>query len=320
MYYIERNIITDAMFLAGSVAEPSPTETVWAPGAWAVGAEVIRPSIHRVFRCAVERNAGHTNPPELDTNSWTDMRATDRYRPFGPHVRADGKLVYEGKPLQSTTGNIVFCQAQRFADAVAIFGAKGGTWRVQVYNKPVAEGGVLTKEYTGRIKSPATGYKNYAYGQRYTTDRILVHGMPIFPNAEVRVSIEGSGSQLRAVSQIEVGKLRYIPGIHGGGVEYGLLRSPRVFTATKTEPDGSTSVLIYGYSDDMSGTVAFSGKQEDPALVQFRRLLGRGVAYAPTLFPGYQQSLGFGILTASDVSRNESNDSSARFEIKGLKV
>lgn len=320
MYYIERNTITDAMFLAGSVGEPSATETVWAPGTWGIGAEVIRPSLHRVFRCAIARTGADTAPPELDTNSWADMRATDRYRPFGPNVRADGKLVYEGKPLQSTTGNIEFRQAQRFADAVAIFGAKGATWRVQVYDKPVTESGVLVKEYSGRIKSPATGYKNYAYGQRYTTDRVLVHGMPIFPNAEVRVSIEGSGPQLRAVSQIEVGRLRYIPGIHGGGVEYGLLRSPRVFTATKTETDGSTSVLIYGYSDDMSGTVAFSGKQEDPALVQFRRLMGRGVAYAPTLLPGYQQSLSFGILAASDVSRNETSDSSARFEIKGLKV
>lgn len=319
MYYIERNVITDAMFLAGSVAEPSPTETVWAPGTWAVGAEVIRPSIHRVFRCAVPRTGADTLPPEQDINSWADMRATDRYRPFGPNVRADGKLVYEGKPLRSTTGNIEFRQLQRYANSVAIFGAKGANWRVQVYDKPVAEGGVLKDERVGRIKSAARGFWDYRFGQRTSTDRVLVHGLPIFARAEIRISIEGTGSQLRAVSQIEVGKMFFIPGMHGGGVEYGLLRSPRVFTATKTEPDGSTSVLIYGHSDDMNGTVALSGKQEDSALIQFRRLLGYGVAYTPTLGPGYQQSLSFGILTSADVARNEYDDSSARFEIKGLK-
>lgn len=320
MYYIERNTITDAMFLPGSVAEPSATETVWAPGTWAQGAEVIRPSIHRVFRCSNARAPTDTLPPEQDTNNWTDMRPTDRYRPFGPNVRADGKLVYEGKPLKSTTGNIEYRMLQRYANAVAIFGAKGALWRVQVYNKPVSEGGTLQVEKTDRIKSAARGYWDYRYGQRTTTDRVLVHGLPIFPNAEIRISIEGTADQLRAVSQIEVGKLFFIHGMYEGGVEYGLLRSPRVFTASKTEPDGSTTVLIYGQSDDVSGTVSFRGKQENSALVQFRGLLGRGVAFTPSLDPSYLQSLTFGILTASDVARNKSDDSSARFEIKGLKV
>lgn len=318
MYYIERNTITDAMFLAGSVGEPYSGETVWAVGNYGVGQEVIRPALHRVYRCAVARTATNTLPPEQDTTAWADMRPTARYLPFGPQVRTDGKLVYQNQPLKSTTANIEYRLAQRYANAVAIFGARGAMWRVQVYDKLVTDGGVLVKEYSGRIKSAARSYWQYAYGQRSTTDRVLVTGMPIYPNAEVRIIIEGSGSQLRAVSQIEVGKLRYLPGVDFGGVLAGVNRSPKVFTTRKTEDNGSTSVLIYGTSYDMSGTVAISGKQEDAALIQLRGLLGRGVAYAPTLAAGYQQSLVFGVLKSSDVTRDSFSRSSVNFQIEGL--
>lgn len=318
MYYIERNPITDATFLDGSVAEPATGETVWAVGTHAVGAEVIRPALHRVFRCAAARTGTDTAPPEVDRESWQDMRPTKRYLPFGPITRADGKLVYQNLPLQSTTEDIQFNLAMRYANAVAIFGMKGAVYRAQVYDKP-GEEGVFITERTGRIKAAARGYWDYAYGQRLMRDRVLITGLPIYPNAEIRISIEGTGGQLRAVSQIVVGKLRYIPGVDFGGVAYGLNRSPKAFTSTQVdEPTGTTSVLIYGTSYDMSGTVKLSGKREDAALVQLRSLIGRGAAFAPTLIPGYQQSVVFGVLKSADVTRDSFDLSLADFRIEGL--
>lgn len=316
MYYIERNTLTDAAFLAGSVAEPSATETAWVVGTYEVGAEVIRPSLHRVFRCAVARTAANTLPPELDTTAWADMRPTQRWQPFGPQVRADGKNVYQNQPLQSTLGDIEYRLALRYVNAVALFGVKGATWRVRVYDQP---GGTLQFDKQGATKSPATSYWTYAYGERRTTtDRMLVSGLPLYPNAEVRITFSGVGSQLRAISQIEVGKLRFLPGVDFGGVQYGLSRMPKVFTARKQEDNGTTSVLIYGYGDDLRGSVVLSGQQEDSALIQLRNLLGRGVAYLPTLTPTYQQSLVFGILKTAEVTRDASNVSSVHFEVEGL--
>lgn len=318
MYYIERNTITAATFLAGSVAEPSATETEWASGvAVARGQERIRSTLHRVFKTAVDIPAGVATPPEDDPTKWQDMRSTDRYLPFGPTLRADKKLVYEGNPLRSTTGNIEFRTLQRYANAVAIFGMRGARWRVQVWNK-VGDGQVLVAERTGTMKRPARGYWDYAYGQRYLRDRVLVTGLPIFPGAEVRISIEGGPGQLRAMSQCEIGKLRYLPGLLPGGVEYGLTRAPKVYTVSKQEANGNTSVLIYGNSYDMSGTVDLDALQEDSALSQFRNLLGKGVAYTPTLDPGYEQSLVFGVLVSAPTTRENSRQSKAKFDIQGL--
>ncbi|WP_428001793.1 hypothetical protein [Acidovorax sp.] len=319
MYYIERNPITDATFLAGSVAEPATGETVWATNtAYALGVEVIRPTLHRVFKAAVAITADPGNkPPEEEPTKWKDMRATKRHLPFGPAIRADRKRVYQSLALTSTTEDLHLNLAMRYVNALALFGLRGALWRVQVYTKPVALGGVLAKEFSGRIRSSATGYWQYGFGQRFERDRVLVTGLPIFPNAEVRISVEGSGDQVRALSQCEVGKLRFIPG-DWGGVLAGLRRTPRVISESKQDADGSTAVLIYGNTYDMRGTVVLKGQQEDAALTQLRGLLLKGVAFKPTLAPGFEQSLAFGLLKSADTERASLGRSEVQIDIEGL--
>lgn len=321
MYYIERIPLTSASFLAGSVAEPAAGETEWASGGtYAVGDERIRSGLHRVYRCAAPRSPSTTppssTPPEDDPTGWKDMRPTRRWLPYGPMLRPDGKLVYQSIALESTTENLEFRLAARYANALALFGLRGAVWRAQVY--PTVGAVDFVDERTGTIKAPATGYHDYAFGQRHPRDRVLITGLPIYPNAEIRITIEGSGDQLRRVSQIELGKLRYIPGVDWGGVAAGLRRSPKAWTASQDEPDGSTSVLIYGTGYDMSGTVHLTGKQEDNALTQLRNLIGRGAAYAPTLVSGFNQSLVYATLKSADVNRDSANHTTANFQLEGL--
>lgn len=316
MYYVEKVPITDASFLAGSVGEPDTGETVWAAGTHAVGAEVIRPALHRVFKCAVARTGANTDPPEVDAASWQDMRSTRRWLPFGPVHRADGKLVHQSYALSSTTGDIEFRLQLRYANAIALFGMRGAQWSVEVY--PTVGAATPVKVVTGEIKAPATGYWDYAYGQRRMRDRVLVTGLPIYPAAEVRIKITANAGQERRVSQIEPGKLRFLPGVSWGGVVAGLRRSPRAYSFRKEEQDGSSTTLLYGSTYDMSGQIKLDGGSEDQALVQLRSLLGKGVAYAPTLAPGFEQSLVFGTLEAADTDRESLRISGISFQIRGL--
>ncbi|MCT6721658.1 hypothetical protein [Acidovorax sp. K2F] len=316
MYYIEKIPLTDASFLAGSIGEPGPGETAWAAGTHAVGAEVIRPGLHRVFRCAVARTGANTDPPEVDTASWNDMRSTKRWIPLGPITRADGKLVHENRVLQRTDADIEYHLQMRYANAVAIFGMAGASWVVEVYPTTTSPSPVVIR--TGTIKAPAYGYWDYAYGQRRLRDRVLVTDLPIYPAAKVVVKITGSGSQLRAVRQIEVGKLRFLPGVNWGGVQAGLRRSPRAYSYRKEESDGSSTTLLYGSTYDMAGQIKLDGKGEDDALVQLRGLLGKGVAFAPTLAQGFEQSLVFGTLETADTVRDSRPLTTIDFQIRGL--
>lgn len=316
MYYIEKIPLTDASFLAGSIGEPGPGETVWAAGTYAVGNEVIRPALHRVFRCAVARTGANTDPPEVDRTSWAEVRSTKRWIPLGPITRSDGKMVHENRALERTDADIEYHLLMRYANAVAIFGMAGASWVVEVYPTATSPSPVVTR--TGTIKAPAYGYWDYAYGARRLRDRVLVTGLPIYPAAKVVIKITGSGSQLRAVRQIEVGKLRFIPGVHFGGVQAGLRRSPRAYSYRKEEPDGSSTTLLYGSTYDMSGQIKLSGDGEDDALVQLRGLLGKGVAFAPTLAPGFEQSLVFATLEAADTERASRSHTVIDFQLRGL--
>lgn len=318
MYYIEKIPLTDASFLAGSIGEPATGETVWAAGIHAVGAEVIRPSLHRVFKCAVARTGSNIDPPEVDTASWKEMRSTQRWIPLGPLNRADGKLVYENRALERADADIEYHLQLRYANAVAIFGMAGASWSVEVYPTASSPTPDPLGVRTGTIKAPAYGYWDYAYGQRRLRDRVLVHGLPIYPAAKVVIKIKSTGSQLRRVSQIEAGKLRFLPGVNWGGVGAGLRRTPRAFSYRKEEPDGSSTTLLYGSTYDMSGQIQMAGRGEDNALAQLRSLLGKGVAYAPTLAPGFEQSLVFGTLEEAPTARDAQALSIIDFQIRGL--
>lgn len=316
MYYIERLPLDTANFLASSIAEPATGETVWAPGVFAVGAEVIRPTLHRVFRCAAARTASDTKPPEEDVASWSDVRSTSRWLPYGPLKRADGKLVYESRALVRTDADIVYALQLRYANAVALFGLQGSDWSVEVYPSVTATDPV--KVFNGSIKASASGYWDYAYGLRRYRDRVLVTGLPIYPAAKVVIKVKGGSGQTRRVTQIEPGKLRFLPGISWGGVVAGLRRSPRAYSYRKEEPDGTSTTLLYGSTYDMSGQIKFDGASEDNVLMQLRGLLGKGVAYAPTLAPGFEQSLVFGTLEEAPTDRDSVRISGTSFQIRGL--
>lgn len=315
MYYIEKNPLTDASFLSGSIAEPAPGEVEWTPGAYAVGAEVIRASRHRVFRCANARTSADLLPPENDPLNWQDVRSTKRWLPLGPVYRADGKLVYQSIALSQTT-DIEYDFLMRYANSVALFGLRGATWSVEVF--ATASDVDPVKVVSSTIKAPATGYWDYAYGQRRSNDRVVVQDLPIYPAARVRIKIMGNDDQERRVSQIEVGKLRFIPGVVWGTVVNGVKRSPRAYSYRKEEPDGTSTTVLYGSTYDMSGTIMLDGAGEDNALAQLRQLLGKGVAYTPTLAPGFAQSLVFGTLESADTERMALNLSSINFNIRGL--
>jgi len=319
MYYIERIAPTDATWQAGTIAEPSPRETAWSGAgvAYTVGQEVVRTTTHRVYRCAVGHTSAASPLPEADPTRWKEIRPTDRWLPYGPWVNASGQTIYSGLAVESTTGNLTWRMALRFANAVALFGLAGATLRAQVYDTP---GGTLVEERATSLKRPAGGYWDLIYGQRTYRDRLLLTGLPMHPNAELVLTIEGNASQLRRVTQIEAGKLRQVHGANFGGTEYGISNTPRARLFREADTDGTERVLMYGVSQDMEASVVMHGDRENTALTALRSLAGRGVALLPNLGIGYEQRLTFGVIDAAPVTRSSHGITQARFSVRGLPV
>jgi hypothetical protein len=322
MYLIERIPILAATFLAGSVPEPSARETEWVSGGtYAVGVERTRTSKNRVYKCAVARSPGSTppstTPPEDDPTGWQEMRPTDRWVPFGPYINAAGQTVYRSLALDSTTADLTYRLQLRYCNAVALFGLRGARVRVRVY---ATAGGTLAFDKAYTLKQPAAGYWDYAYGPKVPRDRLMVTGLPIYPAAEVRIDIEGSGSQQRRVTQIEAGKLRYIPGASFGGAEYGVTSTVRARMYRKQDDTGTEAVLLYGASQDLQGQVVLTGDRENAVLHMLRGLVGKGVAVVPHLSTGYEQRLVFGVIDVAPLKRTHLNLAAVDVSVRGLPV
>lgn len=318
MYYIDRIAPANATWQAGTIAEPSPRETAWASSVgYTVGQEVARTTTNRVYRCAVAHTSAASPLPENDPARWKEMRPTDRWLPYGPWVNASGQTIYSGLAVESTAENLVWRMALRFANAVALFGLAGAALRAQVYDTP---GGTLAEERTISLKRPAGGYWDLIYGQRSYRDRVLLTSLPMYPNGELVLTIEGSGSQLRRVTQIEAGKLRQVHGASFGGTEYGISNTPRARLFREQDTDGTERVLMYGVSQDMEATVVMRGERENTALATLRGLAGRGVALLPSLGLGYEQRLTFGVIDSAPVTRTSYGITQVRFSVRGLPV
>lgn len=317
MYIIERPTITDATILDGSLAEPSPRETEWVSGGtYAAGDERTRSTTHRVYRCAVPRT-GSTTPPEQDRTGWVEMRPTDRYVPMGAYVNAAGQTIYRGLAVESTTDDLVWRLQLRYCNALALFGLRGARVRVRVNS---SAGGPLVLERVFVLKRPATGYWDYGYGERVTRDRLLIADLPIYPAAEVVITVEGSGEQTRRITQLAFGKLRFLPGVRWGGVEYGVTNTVRVRMFRQQDEDGTEAVLIYGTSQDLQGVVHIDTERENAVLVWLRRLVGQGLAVLPTLLPDAEQRLTYGVIDVAPLKRDGPRNASIDISVRGLPV
>ena len=319
MYYIDRIAPTDATWQAGTIAEPSPRETAWSGAgvAYAKDQEVVRPTTHRVYRCAVGHTSAASPLPEADPTRWKEMRPTDRWAPYGPWVNTAGQTIYSGAGVQSTTADLIWRMALRYANAVALFGLRGADVVAQVNATP---GGTLAHTRTVSLKRPASGYWDLVFGQRSYRDRLLLRGLPMFPNGELVLTIRGGAGQLRRVTQIEAGKLRQIHGVDFGGTEYGVSNTPRARMFREQSTDGTERVLIYGTSQDMEANVVMHGDRENTAIATLRGLAGRGVAMLPSLDAGYESRLTFGVIDAAPVTRTHHGITQARFSVRGLPV
>lgn len=304
------------------MAEPwaagTPPETEWSATTWTVGTECIRASLNRVYKCVVARAPSNTVPPESDPIGWLEIRPTAIMVPFGPYTNASGQSVFKRLATSTTSENIVFSLGLRYPDSIALFGLAGSLVRVRLFS---TVGGVqVGSDIVRYLIRGSAGQWDRRFGERSYRDRLLITGLPRYPNCELRISIEAGTGQLRRVSHIQVGKLRFIPGGTFGGTEYGATNSINTKIYISTDADGTETRTLYGTSQDMQGRVVFEAGRDSAVISMLRRLAGRCVAAIPSLEPRYEQRLTLGVFDTAPAKADNYGVSSIDFSLKGMPV
>lgn len=288
--YIDPITTLPAQILPGTSLSEDPTP-VWAAGTFAVGDERHVVTTHRVYRCAKAGN--HTVSPELDGTVWKDMRPTNLWAPFDE---------YTDTAATSTTQDIVYRLSSRFVNALALYGLAGASVVVEVKDAP---GGNLIYRYPAagvyQLKRPATGYYDYAYGDRKVRPSLILRDLPIRPNAEITITVAAGPDQQRAIGMIVRGKFRSLQGVGFGGVPEDPEVTPKTYTAREVQPDGRQRVTVRGSSRDLRFSVILPRKNADQAVQALTDLLSKPAAWIVSTKPGFAGLSAFGIAKASPV-------------------
>lgn len=293
MYYLDPIDMTAAQLLTGTSLAEDPTPA-WAAGTFAVGDERHVPATHRVYRCAVA--GASATSPELEPTRWKDVRPTNLWAPFD---------WYTNTQASSTAADITYVLGCRYCSGFMLRGLEGGVVEVSVKDAPGGTaiwppgGGVKTY----KLKRPATGYWDYAYGKRKPRTSLLITGVPIRPNAEVTIKVKASGTNRRALGLIARGALMPVFGSRAafGGTLEGAEANPKTYTYRKSNDDGTQTTTVRGSATDIKGEVVMEEVYADQAVQDLQDLLSRPVGLVVTTKAGFAGLTGFGFITSAPV-------------------
>lgn len=289
MYYIDAITTTDAQLLTGTTLTEDPT-TAWASGTFAVGDECHVVATHRVYRCAVAGSS--TLSPELNPDRWTDMRPTNLWAPFDIYTNT----------AATDTADFTYVLASRFCDTLMLRGLLGKQFTLSIKDAP--GGSTIYPATTFLLKRPATGYWDYAFGQRKKKTNVNITGLSIRSNAEITITFSATASETRAVGLINRGRLKALHGMGRsvGGTESGATAKPKTYTYRRINDDGTVTTILRGSSKDLSLSVLMESAQADTAVQELEDLLGKPVGVFATLRDGYAGLSAFGFVTTGPVS------------------
>lgn len=287
MYYIDPITTLDSHLLTGTTLAEDTT-AVWASGTFAVGDERHVVETHSVYRCAVAGTS--STRPDLDTaGQWVRMRPTNKWAPFD---------YYASTAATTTAANITYVLSARFINAVRLDAVVGKSVTVTVRN---GLGGTVLWTKTRSLQRGASGWWDYAYGQRRQIRALWFTGLPISSSAVIEITIAADGTNTRAVGSIVRGKLKRLQGRGDGGVQQGAEASPKTYTYRRVNDDGTVQIVPRSSSKDLTLDVVVQREFASTAVSELEQMMGRPVAVMASLNSVYDGLSVFGFITKGPV-------------------
>lgn len=203
MSIIRPNGLTDAMLTSSTAAETDHPTWV-AATAYAVGAQVIRVSTHRIYERLI---AGTTaDAPEIDFTNWLDVAPTNKWAMFdgvvGTITAVTGDLTVVMRP--GLVGGLALLELAGRQAVITMKDAPGGT---TVYSKTIALDG-----------TPIDSFYDWFYAEYVQLTDVVLTDLPAhFASSELTVSITTAAG----VSTAECGVCKAGPVIQIGSAQYG---------------------------------------------------------------------------------------------------
>lgn len=303
--------ITESMLGAGTtIAEPDTGvgEAAWsnASVAYAVGAEVVRTTTHRVYRCAVAHTSAASPLPEDDPTRWVDVAPTNRHAPFDAYTST----------AASGTTTETWVLSPGYFNAIAVYGLTGSSYSLTVKDAP---GGTTLYTASGYLTDDPLGWYEYLFTTPRTRNKLVFTGIPPRPTAEITLTLTASSGQPVGLGMLVVGDFAPLVGTDAewGGTLAGSQAEPVSNSYVKRNDDGSVTIRRRTAATDLRLRAALPRAKADAALALIQSVLDVPVACIASTRAGYEGLNVFGLVTAS-VNYASANRAEVDVTVKGM--
>lgn len=237
-------VINDSNLTSTNVGDNPPADWV-SGGTYAIGADVVRPTLHKIY-VSLTAHSGVTTLPENDKVNWLYKSPSNDYAMFDTS-NSTQTVNSDTIEVTITPGTIVNTLHLNNLDAKEV--------NLTVVD-PVA-GTLPVQNFKLKSSIPKSSWYYWIYTTR-TYKKSITIPLPSYKNASFTVEIDKTGSDAKCGSLIIGRAFSY-----GDGIEYGASAGIQSYSVNATDQFGNRNIVKRGYSNKADWNVWVPSNQVD---------------------------------------------------------
>lgn len=278
--------ITESMIATGTtvpVVDTAAGEQAWDSGTSYTGTET-KINHEGWLYSAVAASTNVT--PGTDPSKW---------RRTGPSNRM-AALDSELNTITRHTGEITYVLRPGFFTGLTLQGMVGDKLEIEIYDRPESDPDAeLVESWSGDLFEQALGLYELLFMPLARRTQFYMQNLPLYPDAEVHISITSGPSTPVEVALIALGHWDTLIGSgEWGGTEYDAELEVRSYSYLKRNDDGSVTRVRRGGGNNVACSVVIPADEANHAAELLHQVQGRPVAFIASGLPRYEYLNGFG--------------------------
>lgn len=279
--------ITPAAIKAGTsipVIDTARGETAWVAGS-AFAAGIANVNFEGSLYTAVAASTGVQ--PGTNPYKWRRTGPSNFMAAFDDRLNTKAQ----------STGQLKFVLQLPFFTGIALWGLVGDQLDIKIFDKSGAEP-VLIKHESNDLYEQALGLYELLFMPLRQRTKHYMRNLPLYPDAEVHITITSAGNGPVAVGLISIGHWDTLLGTAGvGGVEWAPTAAVKTYSTRTPNPDGSVERVRRGSATNVSCTVEIAIDEANRAMDLLHQVQGKPVAFIAVGMPRFDFLNGFGDLS-----------------------
>ena len=261
--------ITDGRLTSSTIAEPDTGEAAWSGSsvAYALGAQVIRTTTHRVYECISAHTSAASPVPENNPTQWLEIGPTNRWAMFD--------TLRNTATIKASTLTVVLTPGQR-VDSLALLGVSADSVTVSM-----TSGATPVYSHTeSLVYREVFDWYDYFFNPFLTKPSIALFDLPPYTGGVITIALTAATGNVECGACV-IGAAEFI-----GDVQYEAESDVLNFSTVNRDSFGGISSIVQRRNVPKTIQSIFA----DKARINRIRTLRENLAATPAVWAGLSNS------------------------------